>query len=69
MSLKVIGLIILLVFLVIFSIQNTQPVAVRFLIWEISSSAVVSILVSFIAGFLVGWLVCVVGRKEKEKEI
>jgi uncharacterized integral membrane protein len=53
-------LIILLVFLVIFAIQNTQPVAVEILFWEISASAALSIRVSFLIGFLTGWLVGVV---------
>ena len=59
MSPKVIGLIILLIFLVIFAVQNTQPVAVKLLFWEISTSAVLTILVSFVLGFLTGWLVSV----------
>ena len=59
MSPKVIGLIILLIFLVIFAVQNTQPVAVKLLFWEISTSAVLTILVSYLVGFLTGWLVSV----------
>ncbi|MBM4333988.1 MAG: LapA family protein [Deltaproteobacteria bacterium] len=62
---KIIGLIVLLVFLVFFAAQNAQPVAVKLLFWEISTSAAVSIMVSFIVGFLAGWLVCIVGRKGK----
>lgn len=66
MSPKVIGLIVLLVFLVIFAVQNTQPVAVKLLFWEISTSAVLTILVSYLVGFLTGWLVSVLkpGRKK-----
>ncbi len=66
MSPKVIGLIILLIFLVIFAVQNTQPVAVKLLFWEISTSAVLTILVSYLVGFLTGWLVSVLkpGRKK-----
>ncbi len=60
MSAKVISLIVLLVFLVIFAVQNTQPVVVKFLFWQISTSAVLSILVSFVVGFLVSWLIWVV---------
>jgi uncharacterized integral membrane protein len=56
MSAKVWGLIILLVLLVIFSLQNTQAVDVKFLFWGFSTSAVVTILLSFIIGFLAGWL-------------
>ncbi len=66
---KLIGLIILLVFLVIFAIQNPQPVAVKFLFWEITTSAVISILVSFAVGFLVGWLIFLFRPKDKNKKI
>jgi uncharacterized integral membrane protein len=51
---------------VIFSIQNTQPVVVKFLFWEFSTSAVVSILVSFVIGFLVGWLIPAFRSKDKK---
>ena len=66
MSPKVIGLIILLIFLVIFAVQNTQSVAVKLLFWEISTSAVLTILVSYLIGFLTGWLVSVLkpGREK-----
>ena len=63
---KLIGLVILLVFLVIFAIQNPQPVAVKFLFWEITTSAVISILVSFVVGFLVGWLISLFRRQDKK---
>ena len=63
---KLIGLIILLVFLVIFAIQNPQPVAVKFLFWEITTSAVISILISFVVGFLVGWLIFLFRPKDKK---
>jgi len=67
MSAKVYGVIILLILLVIFSIQNTQAVAVKFLFWGFSTSAVVTILMSFIIGFLAGWLM---GRfRPKDKTI
>ncbi len=69
MSPKIIGLIILLVFLVIFAIQNTQSVTVRLLFWEISTSAVLTILVSYLIGCLTGWLMGVMktggGKKDR----
>jgi uncharacterized integral membrane protein len=68
MSAKVIGIIVLLVVLVIFAIQNAQPLAIVFLFWRVETSAVLSILVSFMLGFLVGWLVLWTGSgKKKEK--
>jgi uncharacterized integral membrane protein len=66
MSAKVISLIVLLVFLVIFAVQNTQPVVVKFLFWQISTSAVLSILVSFVVGFLVSWLIWVVDATKRK---
>jgi len=68
MSAKLIGIIVLLVVLVIFAIQNTQSVVITFLFWRIETSAVLSILVSFMLGFLLGYLVLWAGsgrRKEK----
>ncbi len=66
MSPKVIGLIILLVFLVIFAIQNTQSVVVKLLFWQISTSAALTILVSYMIGFLTGWLVMVLKARPKD---
>jgi uncharacterized integral membrane protein len=63
-----IGIIVLLVVMVIFAIQNTQPVAVKFLFWGIETSAVLSILVSFILGFLMGCLVLWAGSGRKKEK-
>jgi uncharacterized integral membrane protein len=56
MQAKMIGLVVLLLVLLIFALQNTQPVAVKFLFWETTVSAVLTILVSFILGALTGVL-------------
>ena len=68
MSAKLIGIIVLLVVMVIFAIQNTQPVAIKFLFWGIETSAVLSILVSFILGFLMGCLVLWAGSGRKKEK-
>jgi len=65
MSAKIVGIIVLLVFLVVFAIQNAQPLTLKFLLWEGTTSAVLSILVSFVIGFLVGCLILWVGPKKK----
>jgi uncharacterized integral membrane protein len=54
---KMIGLIVLLMILLIFALQNTQAVAVKFLFWEATTSAVLTILISFVLGVLSGWLI------------
>jgi uncharacterized integral membrane protein len=57
MKLKIIGLIVLLLVLLIFALQNIQTVTLRFLFWQTETSTVLSILFSFLIGFLVGWLI------------
>lgn len=66
MKAKFIGVIILLVFLVIFAVQNAQPLIVKFLLWEINTSAVLSIFISFLVGFLMGWIIGLT-KPEKNK--
>jgi len=44
MRAKLIAIIVLLILLLIFAIQNIQPVVLNFLFWKISTSFVVSIL-------------------------
>ena len=62
MSAKLIAIIVLLILLLIFAIQNTQPVVLNFLFWQISTSFVLSILVSFV---LTGCLLMMIGRMKK----
>jgi uncharacterized integral membrane protein len=57
MRLKIVGLILLLLVMLVFALQNIQTVTLKFLFWQIETSAVLSILFSFLVGFLVGWLI------------
>jgi len=57
MPLKMISLLLLFAVLLVFALQNTQPVAIKFLLWETTTSAVLTILVSFFLGALTGWLI------------
>ena len=66
MSVKVIAIIVLLILLLIFAIQNTQPVVLNFLFWQISTSLVLSILAGFVIGLLTGCLVMMIGRMKKK---
>ena len=66
MSAKVIAIIVLLILLLIFAIQNTQPVVLNFLFWQLFTSSVLSILVSFIIGLLTGCLLMMTGRMKKK---
>ena len=66
MSAKLIAIIVLLILLLIFAIQNTQPVVLNFLFWQISTSSVLSILVSFVIGLLTGCLLMMIVRMKKK---
>lgn len=54
MKLSWISLILLLVFVAGFSVQNAEPITVRFLAWEISMSAALVIQLAALLGGLVG---------------
>jgi uncharacterized integral membrane protein len=66
MNAKIIGIIVLLVVLVIFAIQNAQPVSIKFLFWGFETTTVLSVLVSFVIGFLIGWLILWMGPRKKK---
>ena len=66
MNAKLIGIVILLAFLVIFAIQNYHPVTVKFLFWAHETSMVLVLLVSFLVGCLVGGLALWIGGAKKK---
>jgi uncharacterized integral membrane protein len=69
MNAKIIGIIVLLVVLLIFAIQNAQQLMIRFLFWGFETSAVLFILVSFGIGFFMGCLVVWAGRGKKKETL
>ncbi len=48
---------ILIGLVVVFVIQNIQTVEVRFLVWTVSMSRALMILLTLLIGIVVGWLV------------
>ncbi len=53
---KLIAVIIFLILLVIFTLQNTERVRIRFFLFSISVSSALIILFSLIIGIFIGWL-------------
>ena len=51
-SLGIIGII----FIVVFTLQNTEVVTISFLFWKLQMSRVVMILAMFLIGFLLGYI-------------
>jgi uncharacterized integral membrane protein len=66
MKAKLIAIVVLLMLLLIFAIQNGQTVVLNFLFWQISTSSVLSILGSFMIGVLTGCLLMMIGRMKKK---
>ncbi len=65
MNFKEIVAIVLVILVVVFAVQNTQSVDIKFLFWTISTAAVLWVLVSFGLGFIAGWFFRL-SRKKKE---
>jgi uncharacterized integral membrane protein len=65
MNAKVVAIVVLLILLLIFAIQNTEPVVLNFLFWHLSTSSVLSILVSFMIGLPTGCLLMMIGRMKR----
>lgn len=56
MNLKLTGILILVVFALVFVAQNIDVVTISFLFWEISMSRAVLLFFSLLTGFIIGWL-------------
>lgn len=57
---------VLLILLIIFIIQNTEVVNVRFLFWGLSLSRVLMIFLVFLSGGVVGWVANTVYRSHRK---
>ena len=68
MNAKLVGIIVLLAFLIIFAVQNYQPVSIEFLFWTYKTSMVLTVAVSFLVGCLVGGLALWIGASKKKKK-
>lgn len=55
--------ILLLVLVALFSVQNAAMITVRFAVWEFSTSAALIILLAALAGALVGFVVGAFSRR------
>ncbi|OIN97182.1 MAG: hypothetical protein AUJ48_00405 [Deltaproteobacteria bacterium CG1_02_45_11] len=55
MSIKNIIILILLAFLLLFTLQNTQVVEVKLLLWTVSMSRALMLLGTLLVGLIAGW--------------
>ncbi len=56
MNIKKIIILVLIGLAVVFVLQNTQVVEVRFIVWKISMSRALMLIGTFLIGLIVGWL-------------
>ncbi len=56
MKLKLILVIILLLFLAIFIMQNYEIVKIEFLFWSFQTSRALIVFISLFVGLIIGWL-------------
>jgi uncharacterized integral membrane protein len=71
MPVKTIVFIVLAILIVIFTIQNTQVVEIKFFIWQTSISRALVLLSTLFIGIILGWLITWAGysrRKRKGRE-
>lgn len=55
-DIKIIAAVVLAVLVVVFVLQNAEPVGVEFLLWTWTASRAFVLLVVFVVGVAVGWL-------------
>ncbi len=67
MKLRWILVLILMVLVALFSVQNATPISVRFLVWEFSMSAALVILLAAMLGALVGLIVGTFGGRRRNQ--
>ena len=56
MNLKLITILILLMFIIIFTAQNYERVVIQFLFWSFETSRAIIIFSALFTGIMIGWL-------------
>jgi uncharacterized integral membrane protein len=54
----------LLLFLVIFAVQNYEIVKIQFLFWSFATSRAIVIFIALFIGIIIGWIASLIGRKD-----
>jgi lipopolysaccharide assembly protein A len=62
-------IIIILLLVTIFSIQNAAPVAISFVFWKFEASLAIIIFLSVLIGFIIGGIIAFSFRGSRNKQI
>ena len=68
MKFKIITVIVLLILLVVFALQNAEIVQIKLLFWTVAIPEVLLILVSVSLGIIIGMISLSIGSKRSRKE-
>jgi len=66
---KLIGILILLALVAVFTFQNTEVINVNFLFWSVSVSSSLVMLASLFSGIIVGLFFSYLNIKKKSKKV
>ena len=69
MNWKVILILILLLFVAIFTTQNYEAVKIKFLFLDFEASKAIVLILTILIGILIGWVISIVGRKKSRTRI
>ncbi|MFQ5841582.1 MAG: lipopolysaccharide assembly LapA domain-containing protein, partial [Thermodesulfobacteriota bacterium] len=69
MTAKTIVFIVLAILIVIFTIQNTQVVEIRFFLWKTSISGALMLLSTLFIGIILGWLLTWTDYSRRKRKV
>jgi len=69
MNWKIISILILLLFVAIFTTQNYEAVKIKFLFLDFEASKAIILILTILIGILIGWVISIVGRKKSRTRI
>jgi anti-anti-sigma factor len=69
MNWKIIAILILLLFVAIFTTQNYEAVKIKFLFLAFEANKAIVLILTILTGILIGWVISVVGRKKSRTRI
>ncbi|MDA0351996.1 MAG: LapA family protein [Chloroflexi bacterium] len=55
-TVKLVGGLVLLSLVIIFTLQNTATIGVEFLFWKVDASGAIFVFLNFAVGVVVGWI-------------
>jgi uncharacterized integral membrane protein len=68
MKIKIGIIVVFVMLIVIFALQNTEIVSVKLWFWEVQTSRALLIFMCIVIGLLIGFLIPSFSRKEKQVE-